>query len=76
MFLDAGMTEVAMTCQQVFVGFEFLGLIIGGHLTRAQRTGALDPAEVKRRWDDLRESDAAGRFLAGTTAFIVSGGKV
>jgi ubiquinone/menaquinone biosynthesis C-methylase UbiE len=75
MFLDAGMTEVAVTCHQVFIGFEFLGLLIGGHLTRAQRAGTLDPAEVKRWWVDLRDADTADRFLAGFTAFIVSGGK-
>jgi SAM-dependent methyltransferase len=75
MFLDAGMTEVAVTCQQVFIGFEFLGLLIGGHLTRAQQADTLDPAEVKRWWNDLRDADVAGRFLAGFTAFIVSGRK-
>ena len=62
MFLDAGMTEVAVACH----------LLIGGHLTHAQQAGTLDPAEVKRWWDDLRDADAAGRFLAGFTAFIVS----
>jgi len=76
MFLDAGMTEVAVACHQVFIRFEFLGLLIGGHLTHAQQAGTLDPAEVKRWWDDLRDADAAGRFLAGFTAFIVSGKKV
>ncbi|MBV9105257.1 MAG: methyltransferase domain-containing protein [Verrucomicrobia bacterium] len=75
MFLDTGMIEVTLTCHQVFIGFEFLGLLIGGHLTHAQQAGALDPTKVKRWWDYLREADAAGRFLAGLTAFIVSGRK-
>ena len=75
MFLDAGMTEVAVTCQQVFIGFEFMGLLVGGHLTRVQQAGTFDPAEVKRWWNDLRDADVAGRFLAGFTAFIVSGRK-
>ena len=75
MFLDAGMTEVAVMGHQVFIGFEFLELLIGGHLTRAQQAGTLDPAEVKRLWNDLRDADVAGRFLAGFTAFIVSGRK-
>jgi hypothetical protein len=70
------MTEVAVTCHQVFIRFEFLGLLIGGHLGHAQQAGRLDPAEVKRWWDDLRDADVAGRFLAGFTAFIVSGKKV
>jgi ubiquinone/menaquinone biosynthesis C-methylase UbiE len=75
MFLDGGMIEVAVVAHQIFIGFEFLGLLIGGHLTRAQRAGTLDATEVKRWWDDLRDADAAGRFLAGFTAFIVSGAK-
>jgi ubiquinone/menaquinone biosynthesis C-methylase UbiE len=75
LFLDTGMSGVAVTCHQVFIGFEFLGLLIGGHLTRAQQAGTLDPAEIKRWWDDLRGADATGRFLAGFTAFIVSGTK-
>jgi hypothetical protein len=35
----------------------------------------LDPAEVKKGWDELRGRDAAGRFFAGVNAFIVSGTK-
>jgi ubiquinone/menaquinone biosynthesis C-methylase UbiE len=75
MFLDRGMIEVAVVPHQIFIGFEFLGLLIGGHLTHAQRAGTLDPTDVKNWWDQLRDSDAAGRFLAGFTAFIVSGTK-
>jgi ubiquinone/menaquinone biosynthesis C-methylase UbiE len=75
MFLDRGMIEVAVVPHQIFIGFEFLGLLIGGHLARAQQAGTLDATDVKRWWDDLREADAAGRFLAGFTAFIVSGTK-
>jgi SAM-dependent methyltransferase len=75
MFLDAGMTEVVVATQQIFISFEFLGLLIGGHLTSAQRDGKLDAADVKRWWNDLREANAKGRFLAGLTAFIVSGKK-
>jgi ubiquinone/menaquinone biosynthesis C-methylase UbiE len=75
MFLDKGMIEVAIVPHQIFVGFEFLGLLIGGHLTRAQRDGTVKDIELKRWWDDLRDADASGRFLASFTAFIVSGTK-
>jgi hypothetical protein len=75
MFLDRGMIEVEFVPHQIFIEFEFLGLLIGGHLTRAQRAGTLDASDVKRWWDDLRDANAAGRFLAGFTAFIVSGTK-
>jgi hypothetical protein len=47
MFLDKGMIEVAVVPHQIFVGFEFLGLLIGGHLTRAQRDGTVNDIELK-----------------------------
>jgi ubiquinone/menaquinone biosynthesis C-methylase UbiE len=75
MFLDQGMTEVVVVPHQVFVGFEFLGLLIGGHLTRAQLAGVLNASDTERWWRDLHDADAAGRFFAGFTAFIVSGAK-
>ena len=74
MFLDAGMTDVAVVPHQIFVGIEFLGLLIGGQLTRAQQGGTLDAAEVKNWWNDLHSAAAAG-FHASFTAFIVSGTK-
>jgi hypothetical protein len=73
MFLEVGMVDIAVVPHQVFIDFEFLGLFVGGHLTRAQRDGHLDPADVKEWWGALRDLDAAGRFLAGLSAFIVSG---
>jgi len=75
MFVDRGMIEVVVVPHQIFIGFEGLGLLIGGHLTRAERAGTLDTSDVKRWWDALRDADVAGRFLAGYTAFIVSGTK-
>jgi SAM-dependent methyltransferase len=73
LFLDGGMIDVDVVSHQTLIGFEFLGLLVGGHLTRAQRDGVLEPAEVTKWWDELRGRDAAGRFFAGFTAFIVSG---
>jgi ubiquinone/menaquinone biosynthesis C-methylase UbiE len=75
MFLDGGMIEVVVVPHQIFIGFEFLGLLVGGHLTRAQRAGTLDATDVKKWWNELRDAHAAGRFFAGFTAFIVSGTK-
>ena len=75
MFLDGGMTDVTVEAHQIFIDFGYLGLLVGGHLTRMQRDGILDPAEVKNWWDELRRRDTAGRFFAGGTSFIVSGTK-
>jgi len=74
-FLDLGMTEVAVVTQEIFVGLEFLRLLIGGHLTQAQQSGAFAAAELQDWWAGLRVAEADGRFLAGFTAFIVSGSK-
>jgi ubiquinone/menaquinone biosynthesis C-methylase UbiE len=74
-FLDGGMTDVAVVAHQILIDFEYLGLLVGGHLTRLQRDGVLDPAEVKNWWDELRGRDTAGRFFAGGTGFIVSATK-
>jgi hypothetical protein len=60
MFLDKDMIEVAVVPHPVFIGFEFLGLLIGGHLTRAQRAGTLEGMDLKRWWDNLRDADASG----------------
>jgi len=73
MFLDCGMTEIVVVPHQILIGFEFLGLLIGGHLTRAQRVGMLNASDVERWWGNLRDADVVGRFFAGFTAFIVSG---
>ena len=75
MFLDGGMTDVAVVPHQIFIDFEYLGMLVGGHLARLQRDGVLDPAEVKNWWDELRGRDTAGRFFAGGTGFTVSGSK-
>jgi hypothetical protein len=53
----------------------FLDRSIYRHLTQRQGVGAPNGAEVKKWWEDLRGSDAAGRFLAGSMVFAVSGTK-
>ena len=64
MFLERGMIEVAVLPHQIFIGFEFLGLLIGGHLTRAQQAGTLNSADVKK-WvtgeDPMRAIGGQGR---------------
>lgn len=73
LFRENGMTDVHVVGHTVFIDFEFLGLLIGGPLTAAQAEGVLDPGDVSAWWKCLAEADERGNFLAGFTAFIVSG---
>jgi SAM-dependent methyltransferase len=73
LFRENGMRDVHVVGHTVFIDFEFLGLLIGGPLTAAQAEGVLDPGDVSAWWKGLVEADKRGNFLAGFTAFIVSG---
>jgi ubiquinone/menaquinone biosynthesis C-methylase UbiE len=75
LFRENGMVDDNVVGHAVFIDFEFLGLLIGGRLTAAQSAGLLDPVDVRAWWNGLAEADQAGKFLAGLTAFIVSGSK-
>lgn len=75
MFRENGVVDVDVVGHPVFIDFEFLGLLIGGRLTSVQSAGLLDPGDVRAWWNGLAEADHAGTFLAGLTAFIVSGSK-
>jgi ubiquinone/menaquinone biosynthesis C-methylase UbiE len=75
LFRENGMTDVDVVGHQILIDFDFLGLLIGGRLTAAQRAGLLDPTDIRAWWHSLSELDASGNFLAGFTAFIVSGRK-
>ena len=72
---EHGMTEINVVGYPVFIDFEFLGLLIGGRLTAAQAAGLLDPERIRAWWQGLADAEQAGTFLAGFTAFIVSGTK-
>jgi ubiquinone/menaquinone biosynthesis C-methylase UbiE len=72
---EHGITDVSVVGHHVFVDFEFFGLLVGGRLTAAQSEGLLDPGQIREWWDGLAAAARAGTFLAGFTAFIVSGTK-
>jgi ubiquinone/menaquinone biosynthesis C-methylase UbiE len=75
LFRDAGMTDVAVTFRTVTVPYDFLQLLVGGHIVRAVSSGALSAKEADLWWTDLSQANAEGGFLYGFTAFIVSGVK-
>ncbi len=73
LFRESGFDDVSMHARPVFVPFPFFELLIGGHLARMAQSGAVPRRELDAWSADLAESHAAGRFLAGVTAFIVAG---
>jgi SAM-dependent methyltransferase len=72
---EHGVSDIDVVGHEVFVDFEFFGLLIGGRLTAAQAAGLLDPDQVRAWWQGLVDAEQTGTFLAGFTAFIVSGTK-
>jgi len=73
LFRAHGITDVAVRNEVVYVTFEFLGLLLGGHVARLHDTGVLSREQANQWWTSLAESDRSREFLYGFTAFIVSG---
>lgn len=75
LFRAHGLADVTVTVHSVVGDYEMLALLLGGHVAQVQRDGLLNPDEVKRWWEDLRQAHQAGCFFCGETAFIVGGTK-
>lgn len=74
-FGEVGMTDVSVFFRTITVTYEFLQLLLGGHVARAVSAGALSGDDANLWWTHLAEADRSGTFLYGFTAFIVSGSK-
>ena len=75
LFKAHGIVDVAVTTITVFVSYEFLTLLLGGHVARLHDAGVVSRTEANQWWTSLAEADRDGTFLYGFTAFIVSGTK-
>ena len=73
LFKAHGITDVGVKNETVFVTYEFLKLLLGGHVARLHDTGVVSRDQANQWWTSLAEADRAGTFLYGFTAFIVSG---
>jgi len=73
LFASHGIADVAVQTATVFVTYEFLTLLLGGHVARLYDTGVVSREEANEWWTSLAAADRAGTFLYGFTAFIVSG---
>ena len=75
LFKSYGIADIVVKNETAFVTFEFLKLLLGGHVGRLHDTGVLSRDEANQWWTSLAEADRDGTFLYGFTAFIVSGTK-
>jgi ubiquinone/menaquinone biosynthesis C-methylase UbiE len=75
LFASHGIADIAVKNETAFVTYEFLKLLIGGHVARLHDTGVVSREEADQWWTSLAAADRDGTFLYGFTAFIVSGTK-
>jgi ubiquinone/menaquinone biosynthesis C-methylase UbiE len=75
LFQHHRMVDVSVTYHTVTVHFEFLQLLLGGHVARAVSAGTLSGDEADLWWTDLARANRESTFLYGFTAFIVAGTK-
>jgi ubiquinone/menaquinone biosynthesis C-methylase UbiE len=75
LFASHGITDLAVQNATVFVTYEFLKLLLGGHVARLHDAGVVSREAANEWWTALAAADREGTFLYGFTAFIVSGTK-
>ena len=73
MFRECGVRDVRVETKSIFLDFDFLGLLLGGYLRRAEVDGHLEPSALRVWWNGLARAHEAGNLLASILAFIVSG---
>ena len=73
LFREVGLTDVSVSFQTITISYEFLQLLLGGHVARAVSTGVLSKHEADLWWSHLAQANTDGTFLYGFTAFIVCG---
>ena len=69
------MSDISISFRTITVTYDFLQLLLGGHIVRAVASSVLSGQEADLWWTHLAQANADGNFLYGFTAFIVSGAK-
>src|SRR5262249_6903743 len=57
-----GIVDVAWKNETVFVTYEFLKLLLGGHVARLHATGIVSREEANQWWTSLADADRNGTF--------------
>jgi SAM-dependent methyltransferase len=74
-FSEVGMRDVSVSFRTVLVDYDFLQLLLGGHIARAVSAATLSEDEADLWWTHLARADSDGVFQYGFTAMLVSGTK-
>ena len=75
LFHANGLTDVSVVHHTVTIDYQFLQLLLGGHVARAVSGGTISAEDANLWWTDLARADGEGTFSYGFTAFIVAGTK-
>ena len=75
LFREAGLTGISVSFQTIAVTYDFLQLLLGGHVARAVSTGVLSEHEADLCWTNLAQAEEEGTFLYGFTALLARGTK-
>jgi ubiquinone/menaquinone biosynthesis C-methylase UbiE len=75
LFKQHGITDVTVKTHNIFLNYEFLTLMLGGHVAQLVEKGALTRDEANAWWTGLAEADRQGTFMYTFTAFMVAGEK-
>jgi ubiquinone/menaquinone biosynthesis C-methylase UbiE len=75
LFHANGLTNVSVVHHTVTIDYEFLQLLLGGHVARAVADGTISAEDANLWWTDLAKANHEGTFSYGFTAFIVAGTK-
>jgi ubiquinone/menaquinone biosynthesis C-methylase UbiE len=75
LFREVGMIDVKVSFHTITVTYEFLELLLGGHVARAVASGVLSAEEADLWWTNLAQAEDQGTIVYGFTAFIVSATK-
>jgi hypothetical protein len=69
------MADVSVSFRTITLTYDFLQLLLGGHVARAVATSVLSEQEADLWWTQLAQANDEGTFFCGVTASIVSGAK-
>jgi ubiquinone/menaquinone biosynthesis C-methylase UbiE len=76
LFRQAGMADIAESFRTILLSYDFLQLLLGGHIVRMVSAGTLSQNEADLWWTHLAHANSEGTFHYGLTASFVSGARL
>ena len=76
LFRQVGMADIAVSFRTILVSYDFLQLLLGGHIVRMVSAGTLSKDEADLWWTHLARADSEGTYHYGLTASVVSGARL